>query len=132
MTRMIYKICSNALWLAAQREGVFRGAPVDLRDGYIHFSTADQLAETAARHFAGQDDLVLLAVDGAALGPALRWEPSRGNALFPHLYGDLPAQAVKQSWQLRRGDDGRLCLPQPTQEPGCAPNGEASIGKSAF
>ena len=67
-----------------------RGAPIDSRDGYIHFSTAEQAVETAAKHFAGTDDLLLVAVDADALGPALKWEPSRGGALFPHLYGALP------------------------------------------
>ncbi len=82
------------MWREAARDGVFRGAPIDLADGYIHFSTAAQVAETAARHFAGATDLVLVAVDAAALGDALRWEPSRGGALFPHLYGTLPLSAV--------------------------------------
>jgi len=91
----IYKICGTALWREAERSGVFAGAPVDRADGYIHFSTAGQVAETAARHFAGQADLVLVAVDAAALGTALRHEPSRGGALFPHLYGTLPLSAVR-------------------------------------
>ena len=83
----IYKICEAALWRAAENAGEFRGAPIDLTDGYIHFSSRQQVAETAARHFAGAADLVLVAVDADALGPALRHEPSRGGALFPHLYG---------------------------------------------
>ena len=87
----IYKICDRALWREAERTGVFTGAPVDHADGFIHFSTAAQVAETAARHFAGKADLLLVAVDAAALGPALRYEPSRGGALFPHLYGDAAA-----------------------------------------
>ena len=90
----IYKICDAALWRAAETTGRFNGAPVDAADGYIHFSTAGQVRETAARHFAGIDSLVLVAVDGGALGPALRHEPSRGGALFPHLYGALPISAV--------------------------------------
>ena len=85
----IYKICPAALWREAERAGSFRGSAVDLRDGFIHFSSAAQVAETAAKHFAGQHDLVLLRVDAARLGAALKWEPSRGGALFPHLYGDL-------------------------------------------
>lgn len=89
----VFKILPAALWKRAQADGVFRGAAVDLADGYIHFSAAHQVAETAARHFAGQSDLVLLAVNPAVL-PALRWEPSRGGALFPHLYADLPLGAV--------------------------------------
>ncbi len=81
----IYKICDAAAWQAAERAGEFVGAPVDLADGYIHFSAADQVVETAAKHFSGERDLVLVAVDADALGPALKWEPSRGDALFPHL-----------------------------------------------
>jgi uncharacterized protein (DUF952 family) len=88
--KTIYKICDAAEWRAVERAGEFTGAPVDLADGYIHFSAADQVEETAAKHFAGQRDLVLVAVAADALGPALKWEPSRGGALFPHLYGKLP------------------------------------------
>jgi uncharacterized protein (DUF952 family) len=106
MTR-IYKICPAALWRQAQEAGVFAGAPVDLADGFIHFSTAAQVAETAARHFAGQGDLLLLTVDGQALGPALRWEASRGGALFPHLYAPLPLAAVIHAAPLPLGADGR-------------------------
>ena len=84
-----YKILTGDQWAAFERDGVFRGAPVDLADGYIHLSTASQLAETAARHFAGQEGLVVAAVDIAALGAAVRWEVSRGGALFPHLYAPL-------------------------------------------
>jgi uncharacterized protein (DUF952 family) len=92
---LIFKILDDALWQEAQRAGVFRGAPVDHADGYIHFSTSEQVAETARRHFAGRDDLVLLAIDTAKLdAQALRWEPSRGGDLFPHLYGDLPLTSV--------------------------------------
>ncbi|MBA4781910.1 MAG: DUF952 domain-containing protein [Rhizobiales bacterium] len=86
---MIYKICPQALWKEAQSRGVFEGAPVDHADGYIHFSTSEQARETAAKHFAGASDLVLVAVDSVRLGAHLRWEPSRGGALFPHLYGSL-------------------------------------------
>ena len=91
---IILKICRAAEWAQAVVDGVFRGSPADLRDGYIHFSTAAQVAETAARHFAAQSDLVLVAVDAAALGDKLKWEPSRGGALFPHLYGELPVTAA--------------------------------------
>lgn len=91
---LIYKICLEAFWREAEAEGVFAGAPIDLADGFIHFSTGAQLRETAARHFAGQDDLLLIAVEADRLGPALRYEPSRGGALFPHLYASLdPRQA---------------------------------------
>ena len=107
----VYKICPAALWRAAEREGTFRGAPVDLRDGFIHFSSAGQVAETAAKHFAGERDLVLLRVDAARLGERLKWEPSRGGALFPHLYGELDAKAVRQVDPLPLGPDGRHVFP---------------------
>jgi uncharacterized protein (DUF952 family) len=107
----IYKICPAALWREAERSGVFRGSPVDLHDGFIHFSTAGQVAETAARHFAGQGDLVLVAVDPAGLGDQLRWEPSRGGALFPHLYGTLPLHAVRRVEPILLSD-GRHVLPE--------------------
>lgn len=94
MDRIIYKIAPRALWAAAETHGMFTGAPVDLADGYIHFSTAAQAKETAAKHFSGQADLLLVAVPTSALGEALRWEPSRGGALFPHLYAHLPLSAV--------------------------------------
>lgn len=86
---LIYKIFRAPEWAALQEAGETDGAPVDLADGFIHFSTAEQVAETAAKHFAGEDGLVLLAVDAETLGEALRWEPSRGGALFPHLYRRL-------------------------------------------
>src|SRR6185436_2039092 len=92
---LIYKICPKGLWTQALQAGVFAGAPVDHADGYIHFSTAAQAAETAARHFAGRTNLVLVAVDAAVLGSALRYEPSRGAQMFPHLYGMLPLSAVR-------------------------------------
>jgi uncharacterized protein (DUF952 family) len=90
----IYKILSRDTWRAALRAGIFTGSTVDLRDGFIHFSTAAQAQETAERHFRSQPDLVVLEVDADALGTALRWEPSRGGALFPHLYGPLPTHHV--------------------------------------
>jgi uncharacterized protein (DUF952 family) len=110
-TKTIYKICDATAWRAAERVGEFEGTPVDLADGYIHFSTANQVAETAAKHFAGQRDLVLVAVDADALGAALRWEPSRGGALFPHLYGKLPLSAVRWTKPLPLGRDGRHVFP---------------------
>ena len=92
MTR-VYKIISRTEWIDAQDAGRFSGSAADLRDGFIHLSTAAQAGETARRHFAGQDGLVLLQLQAEALGDALHWEPSRGGALFPHLYGTLePAQ----------------------------------------
>lgn len=112
MATTIYKICSSALWREAERAGVFSGAGVDAHDGYIHFSTAAQVAETAARHFAGATDQVLVAVDAASLGAALRWEPSRGGDLFPHLYGALSLAAVKWAAPLPLGPDGRHAFPE--------------------
>lgn len=112
MTATIYKICDSALWREAERAGVFTGAPVDQADGYIHFSCPAQVAETAARHFAGQDGLLLVAVDAAALGPALRHEPSRGGQLFPHLYGTLPLSAIRWVKPLPLGPDGRHVFPE--------------------
>jgi uncharacterized protein (DUF952 family) len=90
----IYKILRRDEWLNAQQAGVFTGSGIDHRDGYIHFSTAAQARETARLHFRGQDDLVVLEVDGAALGAALVWEPSRGGQLFPHLYASLATPHV--------------------------------------
>ena len=87
--KLIYKIVSRSEWKQAELEGIFRGAEIDLTDGYIHFSTAQQAAETAAKHFAGQNDLLLVAVRVQALGEDLKWEESRGGALFPHLYAEL-------------------------------------------
>jgi uncharacterized protein (DUF952 family) len=105
---IIYKISTRSLWDEAERTGAFVGAPVDRADGFIHFSTADQVRETAARHFAGQGDLLLVAVDAAALGAALRYEPSRGGALFPHLYGTLLLSAVLWVKPLAVGPEGHL------------------------
>ena len=85
----IYKIFRPAEWTNLQTHGTTQGAPIDVADGYIHFSTAEQVRETAAKHFANAGDLVLLACDTDALGGALKWEVSRGDALFPHLYRDL-------------------------------------------
>jgi uncharacterized protein (DUF952 family) len=110
--KTIYKICDAAAWRAAERAGEFAGAPVDLSDGYIHFSTADQVEETAAKHFAGQRDLVLVAVDGNALGAALKWEASRGGALFPHLYGKLSTRTVHWTKPLPLGPDGQHVFPR--------------------
>ena len=94
--RIIYKIVPAPLWSEALKTGSFVGSPVDIADGFIHFSTADQLHETAAKHFAGIADLLLIAFPASAFGDALKWEPSRGGALFPHLYAPLPtALALK-------------------------------------
>ena len=112
MAPVIYKICPATLWREAERTGVFHGSADDRRDGYIHFSTARQVAETAAKHFAGERDLLLVAVDAAALGPALKWEPSRGGALFPHLYGALDIGVVRGVEPLPLGADGRHVMPE--------------------
>jgi len=104
---LIFKIVGESEWRAARSAAVFLGAAIDRADGYIHFSAADQVEETAAKWFAGQDDLVLVAVDAEALGAALRWEPSRGGALFPHLYGVLSLSQVAWSRPLKLGRDGR-------------------------
>ncbi len=112
MTTTIYKICESALWQEAVGAGVLRGAPVDRRDGFIHFSTAAQVGETAAKHFAGITELVLVAVDAGRLGAALKWEISRGGALFPHLYGALPLDAVLWTKPLSLGPSGKHLFPE--------------------
>ena len=108
----IYKICERASWLAAESDGQFLGTDADERDGFIHFSTAAQLAETAAKHFAQRTDLVLLAVDAEALGLSLVWERSRGGEFFPHLYAPLPLAAVLWSRPLPDAVDGRRAMPE--------------------
>ena len=112
MDSLIYKIATAAEWREAERTGSFKGAPVDLRDGFIHFSTAAQLRETAEKHFTGKADLVLVEVAAAPLGDVLRYEPSRGGLLFPHLYGPLPLSAVRQTWPLATDGSGNHVFPQ--------------------
>jgi uncharacterized protein (DUF952 family) len=109
--RTIFKLCRASEWEEAERSGTFLGSPVDLRDGYIHFSTAEQVVDTAARHFAGVDGLTLLAVDADTLGSALKWEPSRGGALFPHLYGQLPVARVLWAQSLPLDPAGQHVFP---------------------
>jgi uncharacterized protein (DUF952 family) len=104
---LVFKIVSSTEWRAAEASGVFAGAAVDRADGYIHFSTAAQAPGTAEKWFGGRDDLTLVAIDADALGAQLRWEPSRGGALFPHLYGELPLTAVVWSRPLPLAEDGR-------------------------
>jgi uncharacterized protein (DUF952 family) len=106
----IYKICPAALWQSAEADGVFRGMEVDRKDGYIHFSSAAQVEETAARHFAGMGDLVLVAVDSERLG-ALKWEKARAGDLFPHLYAPLDVGAAISVEPLPLGPDGRHQFP---------------------
>ncbi len=90
-----FKILTADQWAAFERDGIFTVAPVDLADGYIHLSAATQLEETLAKHFAGQTDLIIAEIDLTALGDTVRWEESRGNQLFPHIYGVLPMSAVR-------------------------------------
>ncbi len=112
MSDTVYKIVPASLWQSARQKGSFAGAPVDLADGFIHFSTAAQAKETAEKHFSGQTDLLLVAVDGASLGDALVYEPSRGGQLFPHLYGSLPLDAVLWEKPLPLGPDGAHLFPE--------------------
>ncbi|AJP71172.1 DUF952 domain-containing protein [Sphingomonas hengshuiensis] len=106
-----YKILTADQMAALEADAVFGGAPVDLADGYIHLSTAAQLQETLDKHFAGQNDLWLAAVDLDALGDTVRWEPSRGGQLFPHIHGPLPLDAVIAYSGLHYEADGALRLP---------------------
>ncbi len=108
MHKTIYKICPNALWREAEAKGVFTGALIDLADGFIHFSTTSQAVETARRHFAGQGDLLLIAIDAEQLGAALKYEVSRGGDLFPHLYAPLELSAVRWVKPLPLGTDGHV------------------------
>lgn len=108
----IYKIVPAALWRESEAEGRFQGSPVDLKDGFIHFSTAGQVRDTAARHFAGAPDLLIAAIAVEAIaGLDLRWEASRGGDLFPHLYADLPLTAVRWVKPLPLGPDGHHQFP---------------------
>jgi uncharacterized protein (DUF952 family) len=107
----VYKICSRSDWSIAERTGWYDGSDVDRRDGFIHLSDASQVRETGRRHFAGQDDLVVVAFDADALGDALRWEPSRGGAPFPHFHGRLPAAEAEAIIPLPRDESGVLVFP---------------------
>jgi uncharacterized protein (DUF952 family) len=108
---VIYHICRREEWEAAKRAGRYLGSSQDKADGFIHFSDASQVKASAAKHRARQCGLVLLAVDAERLGPALKWEPSRGGALFPHLYGPLPLDAVAGVHDLPLGADGAHVFP---------------------
>jgi uncharacterized protein (DUF952 family) len=108
----IYKICDTAHWHAAARSGALRATGADARDGFIHLSTAAQVRSTVERHYARVADLMLIAIDADALSDALRWEPSRGGDLFPHLYGELPLAAVIWARPLPLGEDGRHLFPE--------------------
>ncbi|MDP3658317.1 MAG: DUF952 domain-containing protein [Brevundimonas sp.] len=118
MTEVAYKLVDRAEWSAARAAGVYAGSAVDLADGYIHLSTADQLAETARRHYAGRSDLVVVEVLLGTLGAALKWEASRGGDLFPHLHAPLPVRAARSERDLSvdgegvmRFDDGGVGWP---------------------
>lgn len=106
MSPLAYKLIDGAEWEAARAAGLYEGSAVDRADGYIHMSTADQLPETARWHYAGRKGLLLVAVDLGALGRSLRWEPSRGGELFPHLYGPLPLSAARSERRLAVAVDG--------------------------
>jgi uncharacterized protein (DUF952 family) len=110
----IYKICEQVSWRLAEQSGSYAGSAADARDGFIHFSTAAQLAGTMAKHFAGQRDLLLVAVDAKVLGQALKWEPSRGGELFPHLYAVLPLTAVRWTKPLPDEVAGGRAVPELT------------------
>ncbi|MGV1014802.1 MAG: DUF952 domain-containing protein [Methyloceanibacter sp.] len=112
MAEPVYKIMTEAAFEAAMRAGRFQGSADDLRDGFIHLSAAHQLTGTLAAHFAGQADLVLLALDSGRLGDGLKWEPSRGGALFPHLYAPLDLAALLWVEPLPLDADGRHVLPE--------------------
>lgn len=107
----IYKIIDREAWAAAETAGIFNGASIDLKDGYIHCSTAEQAPETAALHFTAQRGLVLVSVATSELGEALKWEPSRGGDLFPHLYGPLQMSQVARVDDLPLGPDGTHQFP---------------------
>ena len=112
MSEVIYHMCPAELWEAAVAAGSYHGTEDDRRDGFIHFSTAAQLRESARRHRAGQSGLVLVAVEAARLGERLHWEPSRGGALFPHLYGKLAPDEALEIVPLPLGPDGEHVFPK--------------------
>jgi uncharacterized protein (DUF952 family) len=111
MAKLIYHMCRRAEWQAAERDGAYRGSSQDATDGFIHFSTAAEIEASAAKHRAGQRDLMLIAVEPATLGDALKWEAARGGVLFPHLYGALPLASVRWARELPLGDSGRHLFP---------------------
>lgn len=112
MSSPVYKVLAQAVYEAAKSEGQFLGTGNDLRDGFIHLSAAHQIAGTLAKHYAGQKDLLLLGVDPERLGESLKWEPSRGGDLFPHLYGALPLDAILSVAPLALDDDNWHILPE--------------------
>ncbi len=110
-TDLIYHMCRREEWQAARESGEYPGSSQDQADGFIHFSTAVQVVESAAKHRAGQADLLLIEVDAACLGDSLRWEPSGGGRLFPHVYGGLALACVRRTAPLPLGNDGRHRFP---------------------
>lgn len=106
-----YKVLTGSQMALLEADGVFAGTPIDLADGYIHLSAEQQLTETVDKHFAGQNDLYVAAIDLVALGDAVKWEPSRGGQLFPHIYAALPLYALLAHAPLERGADGAVRLP---------------------
>jgi uncharacterized protein (DUF952 family) len=109
---LIYKVATEDVVRRARVSGTFAGMPIDERDGYLHFSTAAQLPQTLSLHFAGQGDLVLMALRAHDMGAALRWEPSRGGQLFPHVYGSFPMWAVVHEAAIGVAADGSCVLPE--------------------
>lgn len=109
---LIFKIVPRSLWQEAVEAGVFKGAPVDLADGFIHFSSAEQVRETASKHFANIPELLIAAFDDGTLGDQLKWEPSRGGALFPHLYADLDPASALWVKDLPLSGDGNHLFPE--------------------
>jgi uncharacterized protein (DUF952 family) len=111
MSAFVFKILRSGEWEVAQQRGVLSGSDDDLRDGFIHLSTLEQLEGTLARHFAGETGLVLLQIQTDAVSSALTWERSRGGALFPHLYADLPLGAVSRTFSITMTESGEHMLP---------------------
>ncbi|MQX37107.1 DUF952 domain-containing protein [Roseospira navarrensis] len=116
--RLVYRLCHADDWRAAALSGVFEGTDVDTRDGYIHLSEAGQVEDTARLHYAGVRPLMLLIVDGEKVAGDLRWEPSRGGALFPHLYGTIPLEAVMAALPVPEDREGHLMFPTLSNSPG--------------
>lgn len=105
---MIYKVCSKSVWEEIRTLTSWNGSPHDMRDGFIHFSTASQLEGTVRKHYAGQTDLILLVIEADTLGDALKWEASRDGDLFPHLYGPLPTSTIESAQELTTAKDGMI------------------------
>jgi len=111
MSAFVFKILRSVEWEAAKQRGAFSGSADDVRDGFIHMSTLEQLPGTLAKHFAGEGGLVLLQIEADAVRSELKWESSRGGALFPHLYADLPLHAVSRTFSIAMTESGEHMLP---------------------